>query len=83
MSIHDLGVTPSDMTDSEYRSYRRFVQCTEMYHCTPSQLDLENDKELEIQWYIRNKIAETENKKSDRKSGVRRINANTSSLSGL
>lgn len=54
----------------------RYIQCTEMYHCLPSELADEDEHEIDMQWIIRNKTAEIQSDKQAAKSGISTVNAN-------
>lgn len=61
----------------------RYIQCTELYHCTPSQLDDEDDHEINLHWMIRNKIAQIEDAKQKNKQGIKTVDANQSSFDDM
>ncbi len=77
--IWDLGQVIDDMPIEIVR----YIQCVEMYHCTPSQLDNEDEYEIDIQWIIRNKIAQIESSKQKGKAGVTTIDANQASFDDM
>ncbi len=77
--LYDLGGVMDDIPPE----IGRYIQCVEMYHCLPSQLDDEDSLEIEKQWIIRNKRAEIDKAKADKKSGSVTIDANKQSFDKL
>ncbi len=53
-----------------------YIQCTEMYQCTPSELDKQDAMVIEKHWIIRNELLAIESRKQDKSSGTTQIDAN-------
>jgi len=54
--------------------HQTYIQCTEMYHCTPSELLNQDEALLEYHWLIRNQIAIIHKREQDTASGIDTIN---------
>jgi hypothetical protein len=53
-----------------------YIQCVEMYHCTPNQLAKEDETKLNKHWIIHNEIAAINARKQNKASNITTIDAN-------
>lgn len=77
--IYFVGNTETPMS-YEHQTY---IQCTEMYHCTPSELEAQDEQLITDHWTIRNQINVIQNRKSKKKSGVRTIDVSGNNFGAI